>query len=65
MSIKFMGCLLKNDFYTVYHKYNFKDPITGVHTQHGESYNKRIKMEIKKRKGIISGQHQDSLLEIV
>jgi len=50
---------------TVCHKYNFKDPITGVHTQHVESYNNRLKLEIKKRKGIKSGHHQDSLLEIV
>ena len=30
-----------------------------------ENYINRIKMEIKKRKGIKSGQHQDFLFEIV
>ena len=32
---------------TVCHKYNFQDPITGVHTQHVESYNNKIKQQIK------------------
>ena len=64
---KTYGMLTEKGFLqdTVCHKYNFKDPITCVHTQHVESYNNRIKMEIKKRKGIESGQLQDSLLEIV
>ena len=50
---------------TVCHKYEFKDPITGVHTQHVKNYINRIKMEIKKRKGIKSGQQYDYLFEIV
>ena len=45
--------LADNDAYyyaTVCHKYNFVDPISGVHTQHLESYNNRLKREIGARK---------------
>ena len=45
--------LADNDAYyyaTVCHKYNFVDPISGVHTQHVESYNNRLKREIGARK---------------
>lgn len=38
---------------TVCHKYNFVNPITGVHTQHVESYWNRQKYRIKKSKGLI------------
>lgn len=34
------------------HKYNFVDPITGVHTQNVESFNNKIKMDIKAQKGV-------------
>jgi len=36
----------------VVHKYNFVDPGTGVHTQHVESYNNKIKYKIKMAKGV-------------
>ena len=45
--------LADNDTYyyaTVCHKYNFVDPISGVYTQHVESYNNRLKREIGARK---------------
>jgi IS1 family transposase len=32
---------------SVVHKHYFVDPVTGVHTQHVESYNNKIKRRIK------------------
>ena len=34
------------------HKYNFVDVETGTHTQNIESYNNKLKLPIKKMKGI-------------
>ena len=45
------NALGRNDNYrhkTVCHKYNFVDPSTLVHTQNVESFNNKIKCEIKK-----------------
>ena len=36
----------------IVHKYHFVDPETGVHTQHVESYNNKIKYQIKMAKGV-------------
>lgn len=46
---------------TVCHKYNFVDPTTLAHTQNVESFNNKIKLEIKKRKGIINVRKDDFL----
>jgi transposase-like protein len=34
------------------HKYNFVDPISGVHTQHVESFNNKLKCRIKNALGV-------------
>ena len=46
--------LTENNFnhYVVCHKYHFVNPITGVHTQHVESYNNKLKKKIKLANGI-------------
>ncbi|KAG0440214.1 hypothetical protein DMUE_1903 [Dictyocoela muelleri] len=46
---------------TVCHKYNFINPENFVHTQNVESFNNKIKYEIKKRKGIQKNQRNDFL----
>lgn len=50
---------------TVCHKYNFVNPISGTHTQNVESYNSKLKLRIKKMKGIICGKHEDFCLEFM
>jgi hypothetical protein len=47
------------------HKYHFVCPETGIHTQNVESYNNKIKIEIKKRKGMCVGQHEDFFKEFM
>jgi hypothetical protein len=42
----------------VCHKYNFANPIDGTHTQHVESYNNRLKLKIKKMKGLTDMQRE-------
>lgn len=37
---------------TVVHKYNFVCPITGVHSQHVESYNNKVMLKVKEKKGM-------------
>lgn len=50
---------------TVVHKYNFVDPHTGVHTQHVESFNNKLKYVIKLCKGIKSDNRKDFLIEFM
>lgn len=42
------------DHQVVVHRYNFVDPLTGVHTQNIEACWSRLKNKIKQRKGICS-----------
>ncbi|KAG0438980.1 hypothetical protein DMUE_2748 [Dictyocoela muelleri] len=44
--------------YKITHKYNFIDPITGIHTQNVESFNNKSKMSIKMQRGCTNGKHQ-------
>jgi len=44
---------------SVCHKYNFVDPESGVHTQHVESYNNKIKAKIKSMRGIDEDKRED------
>lgn len=46
---------------TITHKYNFIDPITGIHTQNVESYNNKIKSDIKAQRGVRRNDRQDFL----
>lgn len=46
----------------VCHKYNFVCPKTGIHTQHVESYNNKIKLRIKEVKGV-RGENRKSFLD--
>lgn len=50
---------------TVCHKYNFVCPQTGVHTQNAESYNNKLKLKIKERKGIKEGKHEEFCFEFM
>lgn len=43
------------------HKFNFVDPKTGVHTQHVESFNNKIKRKIKKEMGVASNKRNEFL----
>lgn len=49
------------EHYTVCHKYNFVNPKNNVHIQNVESFNNKIKYEIKKRKGIRNEEKTDFL----
>ncbi|KCZ74656.1 hypothetical protein H311_04376 [Anncaliia algerae PRA109] len=48
---------------SVFHKYNFVNPINGVHIQHVESFHNEMKLEIKRRKGIKTEERQEFLNE--
>ena len=50
---------------TVCHKYSFINKINGYHTQAVENFNNCLKIEIKKRKGIITELRQDFLDEFI
>jgi hypothetical protein len=65
---KAYAILRSSDVYkygSVCHKYRFVDPQTGFHTQHVESYNNRLKMEIKSMKGLTLDQRSKFLLQFM
>lgn len=60
-------CLNKHNFThkTVCHKYNFVDPVTGIHTQAVESINNEIKYAIKCQKGVATSNRSSFLTEFI
>ena len=49
----------------VNHSLNFVDPLTGVHTQHIESYWNRVKRKFKRMMGVERGQMASYLDEFM
>jgi len=49
----------------VVHKYNFVDPQTGVHTQNVESFNNKIKYQIKMAKGVTTDFREKFITEFL
>ncbi|KCZ75991.1 hypothetical protein H311_03018 [Anncaliia algerae PRA109] len=47
------------DHRTIRHKFNFVDPITGVHTQNGVSFNNKLKFFIKNQRGCKADSRND------
>lgn len=50
---------------TICHKYNFVCPVTGVHTQHVESNNNKLKRAIKEANGLTSVGRELLILEFM
>lgn len=50
---------------SVVHKYNFVNPETGVHTQHVESFNNKMKRKIKDRLGIDADKREEFINEFL
>lgn len=48
---------------TVCHKYTFINPMNGVHTQAIESFHNELKLEIKRRKGVLTVNRENFLWE--
>lgn len=51
-SYRDLGMMEGFEHRTVVHKYQFVCPVTGVHTQHCESFNNKIMLKIKEMKGL-------------
>lgn len=49
------------EHHTNTHKFHFVDPATGIHTQNVESYNNKIKYDIKTQRGVRRDQRQKFL----
>ena len=50
--------------HTVNHSVNFVDPVTGVHTQHMESYLNRMKLKLRSMKGCLAHQVPSYLMNL-
>lgn len=53
------------EHFSIVHKYKFVDYDKNVHTQHIESYNNKLKLRIKKMKGVKKNDRNSFLLEFV
>lgn len=65
---KVYQALKKNKEYehnSIVHKYQFVDYEENVHTQNIESFNNKIKLRIKKMKGVNKDSRKDFLLEFM
>lgn len=51
------------EHHRICHKYNFVDPVSGIHTQHVESYNNKLKRVIKEQIGVKRENH-DTFLKV-
>ncbi|KCZ75780.1 hypothetical protein H311_03232, partial [Anncaliia algerae PRA109] len=55
----------KNGYFhqSVCHKYNFINKVNGCNTQAVEAFNNELKLEIKRRKGVLTSSRGDFLKE--
>ncbi|KCZ79342.1 hypothetical protein H312_03264 [Anncaliia algerae PRA339] len=62
---KSYSSLTKNGYFhqSVCHKYNFINKINGCNTQAVEAFNNELKLEIKRRKGVLTSSRGDFLKE--
>ena len=60
-----LGKNFNYEHHTVCHKYQFRDYVNNVDTQAVESFNNKLKLAIKERKGVIDYKREDFLTEFL